>query len=482
MKNGDRPARLRVLIVDDDPVSLKLLEKALEVAGYDVVTAESGEDGRDRMKDETFHAAVVDIRLPGMSGIELLREIKHHDPLIEVVLTTARPDVSTAVAALKEGADDYLQKPLNLAELRHRMNRVMERRFLRGEVTALRNRLGEQLAVKQLRGVSSAIERLRETAAKVAQTNSSVLIEGESGTGKELLAAAIHRLSRRSRAPFIPVNCGAIPENLLESEFFGHVRGAFSGAVSDTLGLFRSADQGTLFLDEVAELPLALQSKFLRVLQEQEVRPVGSSKAYRVDVRIIAATNQNLDAAVEAGTFRADLFYRLNVVRTAIPPLRERPQDIPVLVRHFIRQFNERFGRAVQEATPDAVDLLQAYPFPGNVRELENLIERAYALGATRELSAVDFPALSAATVTPAQVVATIGHGERGERADRDASGRVGTGVSPDRLPTIDEVERELIVRALRRYPSDKDGAARAIGLSPRTMYRRIKAYGLRSA
>jgi len=287
---------------------------------------------------------------------------------------------------------------------------------------------------------------------KVAATDSPVLIAGESGTGKELVAAGIHRLSPRSRGPFIPVNCGAIPADLLESELFGHVRGAFSGAVADTLGLFRSADGGTVFLDEVAELPAPLQVKLLRVLQEKEVRPVGSAKSHAVDVRVIAATNRRLEEAVREGSLRQDLFYRLDVVRVEIPPLRERKADIPALVAHFLHRFNRRFGREVTGIAPAAMAALMAHDFPGNVRELENLLERAYALGVGREITPGDLPPFSARPEAP------------------PAAGE---------LPTLAQAERTLILRALELYGHDKDRAARALGISRRTLYRRLKEYGL---
>jgi len=280
-----------------------------------------------------------------------------------------------------------------------------------------------------------------------------VLVEGESGTGKELVAAAIHRLSARAKGPFIPVNCSAIPRDLLESEFFGHVRGAFSGAVSDALGLFRGADDGTIFLDEIAELPPELQVKLLRVLQEMQVRPVGSTKAFPVDVRVIAATNRNLEQAMKAGIFRQDLFYRLNVIRITLAPLRDRREDMPVLVNHFIRRFNKRFRRDVRGITPDALTTLATYDFPGNVRELENLIERAYAMGTREHITLADLPSLSARpTLTPA--------------------------IDTQSVPTLAEVEKELILRALAVHNNDKEEAARALGISRRTIYRRLKEYG----
>ncbi|MGH7277437.1 MAG: sigma-54-dependent transcriptional regulator, partial [Candidatus Rokuibacteriota bacterium] len=358
----------KVLVVDDEIAILRLLKEALTQWGYEVTTASTVTEALESIRSGLFDAALTDIRMPDMSGLDLLREIKKQDESIEVVIMTGYPTISSAVEALKEGAFDYLSKPLILEELRHLMTRLMERRFLRGEVHSLRARLGEELTVNELIGNSPPMERVKEITGKVAVTDSPVLIEGESGTGKELVAAAIHRLSSRAKRPFIPVNCSAIPADLLESEFFGHVRGAFSGAVADALGLFRGANEGTIFLDEIAELPPALQVKLLRVLQEMQVRPVGSTKAFSVDVRVIAATNRNLEQAMNNGTFRQDLFYRLNVVRVHLPPLRERREDIPAIVNHFLRRFNKRFRRDIRGIAPEALAALSGYDFPGNVR------------------------------------------------------------------------------------------------------------------
>ncbi len=443
----------RILVVDDDEAVRAVLRDSLAAWGYHVTTASDGAEALELIKSELFDATLVDIRMPRMHGLELLREIRRYDVSIPVVMMTGDPTVETAVEALKQGAYDYLQKPLMSEEVRHLMDRLMERRLLSREVHSLRSRLGAELAVKELVGVSPDIERVKDVAAKVAATDSPVLIEGESGTGKEVVAATVHRLSTRNAGPFIPVNCGAIPTDLLESEFFGHVRGAFSGAVADTLGLFRSAHGGTLFLDEVAELPPALQVKLLRVLQDKEIRPVGSTKTYAVDLRVIAATNRPVEEALKDGSLRQDLFYRLNVVKIVLPPLRERKVDIPILLTNCLRQFNQRFGREITGIRPDAIAALATYDFPGNVRELENLIERAYALGARGEITLADLPALPARTEAPA------------------TSGE---------LPTLAQAERELILRALQLYENDRDQAARALGISRRTIYRRLKEYGVR--
>src|SRR5881409_2707499 len=445
----------KILVVDDERSILVLLKEALGQWGYLVTTAASAAEALGILKSELFDALITDIRMPDMSGLELLREVKKQDESIEVVMMTGYPTIASAVQALKEGAYDYLSKPLILDELRHLMARMMERRFLRGEIHSLRARLGEELTVNELIGSSEEMQKVKEVIGKVAAADSPVLIEGESGTGKELVAAAIHRLSGRATGPFIPVNCSAIPENLLESEFFGHVRGAFSGAVSDALGLFRGANEGTIFLDEIAELSPGLQVKLLRVLQEMQVRPVGSTKAYAVDVRVIAATNRDLDRTIADGQLRQDLYYRLNVVRVTLPPLRSRREDIPPLVNHFLRRYNRRFRRDVKGITPDALATLGGYDFPGNVRELENVIERAFAMGAREQIGLADLPVLGNASV-PA--VAS------------PASGSV---------PRLADVEKDLILRALSFYKDDKEAAASALGISRRTIYRRLKEYGM---
>jgi DNA-binding NtrC family response regulator len=462
-------SRRRVLVVDDDRLTLKLLDKALGLAGYEVVQAGSGEQALEAARAGLFDGALVDIRMPGMTGLEVLRELKRLDPAVDVIMTTAHPDVDTAVEALREGAYDYIQKPFNLDELRHRVGRMVERRLLRGEVRSLRTRLGEELPTRELVAVSPSMVRVQEMITRVAATDSPVLIEGESGTGKEVVAAAIHRQSPRCRGPFMPVNCGAIPPDLVESEFFGHLRGAFSGATSDTLGLFRAADRGTIMLDEVTELPKPLQAKLLRVLQEKEVRPVGSTKSYAVDVRVIAATNRRIADAVRDGILREDLLYRLDVVRIALPALRERKADLPALVAHCLRQMNERFGREIRAVSPAAMAALEAYDFPGNIRELENILERAYALGATHEITPDDLPALAGlanrAPAAPA-VAASAPPGPDGEPQGE--------------LPRLAELERELITRALRIHGGDKRRVATALGMSHRTLYRRLREHGIR--
>ena len=443
----------KILVVDDEPALLALLQDALGSWGYQVRHARTGAAALEMLRLELFDAALVDIRMPDMTGLDLLRDIKRQDTSAEVVMMTGYPAISSAIEALREGAYDYLSKPLVLEELRHLMARVLERRFLRGEVSGLRVRLGEELTLHELVGDSPPMRRLKDIIAKVAPTGCPVLIEGESGTGKELVAAAIHRLSPRARGPFIPVNCSAIPADLIESELFGHVRGAFTGAVSDSSGLFRSANDGSLFLDEIVELPTTLQAKLLRVLQDMEVRPVGSSKSIPVDVRVVAATNRDLEQAMAQGALRQDLYYRLDVVRVSLPPLRERREDIPALVHHFIRRFNAKLRRTVRGISPETLAALVTHDFPGNVRELENIVERAFAMGVRDQITLADLP-----TLGRAPVVAIADEGS---------------------VPKLEQVERELIFKALAVFNDDKAAAAEALGISRRTIYRRLREYGV---
>ena len=446
--------RFRILVVDDDELVRLTIEEWLARDGYEVRVAGNGAGALAELEVGIFDAALVDINMPDMTGIEVLEAMKRRDPEIDAVIMTGYPQMDSAVQALRLGAYDYLTKPLEWVSLRLLLRRMVERRYLREEVTTLRSRLADTPLIGELVGVSPSMQRVRDLIARVASGDSAVLIEGESGTGKELVAFAIHRLSGRAKGPFVPVNCAAIPAELVESEIFGHVKGAFSSAVSDARGLFRSADGGTLFLDEIGDLPLTTQPKLLRVLQEKEVRPVGSTQVHHVDVRIVAATNQNLDQLVLSGKFRQDLFFRLNVVRIQTPPLRTMKEDIAHLAMNIVRRLNRHFNRRVQSIAPDAVESLKAYDFPGNVRELENIIERAYALGADTQITLEDLPVLS--------------------------KGAAGAPLSPETASrTLDDLERDLIAQTLRLHNDDKAKAAEALGMSERTLYRRLKKHGL---
>jgi DNA-binding NtrC family response regulator len=443
---------LRVLVVDDEIALCDLLRDALSDWGFDVATALTGADALTILERQLFDVVLLDVWMREMSGLALLGRIKGLAVAPEVVMMTGLPSVDTAVAALKTGAYDYLVKPLVLEELRLLLERISDHRFLRREVDSLRRRLAGRIESPVLVGSSLAMERLRELVRTVAATDSPVIVEGETGTGKETVALAIHWGSARAKAPFIPVHCGAIPANLAESEFFGHVRGAFSGALYDALGLCRSAHGGTLFLKELSELPPTFQSKLLRVLAEGEVQPIGSQTRHAVDVRVIVGSTRQPPGAVAEGRHGVDLLYGLDVVRLAVPPLRERREDLPALVTHFLRRLNHRFGRDITAIRPEALEVLTAYEFPANVRELENMLERAYVMGARQEIRLADISGLT---------------------------GRPAAMSQPGRVPTLAEVERELILRALELYGNDKEAAARALEISPRTIYRRLKEYGI---
>lgn len=435
-----------VLIVDDNNDLLATLQDALQAWGYRVQTAKSGAEALDLARTQVFDIVLCDIFMPEMGGIELLRQMKERDGAIDFVMITAYPDVPTAVETLKQGAYDYLQKPLLLDDLRAVVNRLVERRFLRREVETMRARLGDHVAATELVGTSATMRHVKELIDRIAPTDSPVIIEGESGTGKELVATAIHRRSARQNGPFIPVNCSAIPAELAEEEFFGHVRGAFSGAVVGAQGLFRAADKGTLFLDEITDLPLAMQPKLLRALESGEVRPNGSTTPMVVRVRVIAASNRDIEHAVREGRLRADLFHRLNVARIQLPPLRDRVEDIPALMAHFIRQLNARFTRSVRGLTAEAMAAMTKYEFPGNVRELVNRLEAAYIVGGDEELALSDFATLAS--------------------AQRDA---------PSAIQRLAEMERNAILEAIQACGGDKTKAAHALGISLATLYRRLK-------
>jgi DNA-binding NtrC family response regulator len=447
---------LRILVIDDDELVRAPFGDWLKQEGYDVRLAENGAEALAALESGIFDVAFLDIHMPDMSGIEVLEAMKRRDPEIDAVIVTGYPKMESVIQALRLGAYDFLTKPLDWVSLGLLLQRIVERRYLRNEVTTLRNRLAETPNIGEMVGVSRAMQQLRDLIAKVAPSDSAILIEGESGTGKELVAYAIHRLSGRTKGPFVPVNCAAIPAELMESEIFGHLKGAFSSATSDARGLFRSADGGTLFLDEIGDLPQQMQPKLLRVLQEKEVRPVGSTQTHRVDVRVVAATNQNLEKLVQEGKFRQDLFFRLNVVRIETLPLRTVKEDILPLAMSLVRKLNRRFKRRVQSIAPDAISALAAYDFPGNVRELENIIERAYALGADNQITLQDLPSLSKLVAAPA-VPAPSKNSPR----------------------SLDDLERELIAQTLQIHDDDKAKVAEALGMSERTLYRRLKKHGL---
>jgi len=453
-------AKARLLVVDDEPSMREFLEIFFRKESYDVVSAESAEQALIIAGADEFDVVITDIQMPGKSGIELLRELREISPGSVVIMITAFSTTETAIEAMKQGAYDYVVKPFKVDEIRLVVEKALEKKLLSRENERLRTVLGRQLRTRPLIGNSRVMQRLYDLIAQVSETKANVLIRGESGTGKELVARAIHANSSRSKKPFVAVNCGAIPENLLESELFGHVRGSFTGAVSDKEGLFATAEGGTIFLDEIGDLPLSLQVKMLRVLQERSVRPVGASHDLPIDVRVVAATNLDLQRAVAEGRFREDLFYRLDVIQIPIPSLSERKEDIPLLVHHFIEKFAKELGKNVRGASDDMMDALLAYSFPGNVRELENIIERGVALSRGEYLEVDTLPASITAprTIEPTSTIPP-------------------EGISLDEA--LAGFERGLLLQALERSGGVKKKAAQLLDVSFRSFRYRLEKLGL---
>jgi DNA-binding NtrC family response regulator len=442
----------RVLVVDDEPHVLKTMEAALRAFGYAVAAFARPQDATDAAAADPagYDLAFVDLKMRPMDGMAVLARLRACAPETPVVIVTAHGSIESAVAAVQQGAFHYLQKPFELDELRLVAERALEHRRLRREVTALRARLAEARATGPVITQDAALRETLDLAVSVADSLLPVLLVGESGTGKELVAAMVHAHSPRAAGPFVKVNCAALPESLLESELFGHVRGAFTGALQDRKGRFETAHGGTLLLDEIGEMPTSVQAKLLRVLQSKEFERVGESTPRRVDVRIVAATNQNLEAALREGTFREDLYYRLNGVRLRLPPLRERPGDVPLLVEHFAARAVERNGVPRPEVSPEVLRALRAYRWPGNVRELEHVVERMVVLARG---GAVEVRHLPEELRAPAE-------------------------EQPDGLVSLEELERRHIVRVLAAT-KDYEEAARTLGIDPATLWRKRKRYGL---
>jgi two-component system, NtrC family, response regulator GlrR len=378
----------RILVVDDDQGLLTLMKVRLVSAGYRAIVSGGGEQALAQAQEEVFDMAIVDLKLNGMNGICLLEKLLRLHPHLPVIILTAHGSIASAVEATKKGAYDYLTKPFDPKDLLHRIEKALEVRRLRGEVEQLRTLVRERLHPNNIVASSEKMQHILRQVEQIAVTDSTVCLYGESGTGKELIAKSIHATSRRARGPFVAINCGAIPEGLLENELFGHARGAYTGADRVQRGLLRQADGGTLFLDEIAELSPSLQVKFLRVLQEQEFYPLGAGQPTKVDFRLIAATNQDLWEAVGKGRFREDLFYRVHVIPISLPPLRERREDIPLLAHHFLQRVSRATQKAIEGFSPEALQQLMLYSWPGNVRELANVIERAVVLASDGLLTA----------------------------------------------------------------------------------------------
>jgi two-component system NtrC family response regulator len=452
----DRPVAepFRILVVDDEPTQLDLVAGFLRKQGFDVVAATSGRDAVARFKQEPFDLVLTDQRMPDLSGLDVLHAVRASSPETAVVIMTAYGTIETAVSAVKAGAADYLAKPLNLDELLHRMHQIQDRRRLLTENRELRAALAERHRVEGIIGESGAMQEVLSVVRRVAPSDATVLIRGESGTGKELIAKALHYASPRAAGALVKVNCAALAESLLEAELFGHERGAFTGAVAARKGRFELADGGSLFLDEIGDLPPHVQVKLLRVLQEREFERVGSSRPIKVDVRLLAATHRNLEGLVRDGRFRDDLYYRINVVTIQLPPLRERREDLPLLIDHFLRVFAEKNGKNIRGLTREAREALLRYDYPGNVRELENLIERAVVLTRADVIGLTDLPLTLEAQAA---------------ESERD----------PGLVAAVEGLERRMIREALAKTDGIQTRAAEVLGIGERVLRYKLKKYGL---
>ncbi len=440
-----------ILFVDDDQQILNVVTTYLSRNGYSVDAVSNGLLALEKIKQKEYAAIFTDLIMPEISGLDLLKSVKEASPSTEVIIVTGYGTIESAIEALKRGSYDYLQKPINFERLKILIDRIIEKKNLQLENFLFKRRLKDRYNYDQLVGKSAKMQQIYEVIDRISSGSPTILIRGESGTGKELVANVIHQNSVRKNRPFIPVNCGAIAEGLLESELFGHVKGAFTGAVKDTMGLFKAANGGTIFLDEIAEVQPSLQVKLLRALQERKIRPVGDPRETEVDVRVIAATNKNLEEAIRSKTFREDLYYRLNVISFHMPSLREIKEDIPHLVNHFIKKFSQDSHRVVTRIMPEALDLLIKYDWPGNVRQLENVIERAFALGIDDAIHAEDLPP---------ELRSMHHHNPIGE----------------DNFNLTDN-EKVLITRALRHTKGNKADAAKLLGINLTTVYRKMEKY-----
>ncbi len=455
----------RLLVVDDEPSMREFLEIMLSQEGYQVSTAATGEEGFKIYRTQEFDLILTDVKMPGMSGLDLIREIHSVDPSIPIIAVTAYASADDAIRAVREGAYDYLSKPFQVEDLRIIIRNALETRRLRKENLELKKSFQDRGYFVNIVGKSPQMEEIFGFIEKVAPSKAGVLIIGESGTGKELIAKAIHYYSPRRDKPFITINCTAIPENLLESEMFGHQKGSFTGAISNKPGLVEMAHTGTLFLDEVGEIPLSIQAKLLRFLQEHEFRRVGSTDDKKIDVRIIAATNKKLEKELEKGNFREDLYYRLNVIRIHVPPLREREEDIPLLINHFVKKFAAQQGKNIQKVSSLVMRVLSNYGFPGNVRELENLIERCVTLELSDQLTAEHLPT-------------KLSESSEVSRPSGDFE------IPPDGIDldrALDNMERKLITRAMEITGGNRSRAARLLGISFRSLRYRLVKLGMES-
>jgi DNA-binding NtrC family response regulator len=478
-----------VLVVDDDPTQRRLLQAVLERQGHHAICAEDGEAGLDAVKRGGIDVVMVDMVMPGMDGIETLEAIRAREPELPIIMLTAHGGIETVVRAMRAGAVDFFVKPASPERIAVSIRNALKVRDLTGEVTRLKKTKSGQLGFGDMIAGAPAMRQVVRLGERAAKSNIPILIQGESGVGKELVARSIAASSDRAGRPFVAVNCGAIPENLVESTLFGHEKGAFTGAVSKHLGKFQEADGGTLFLDEIGELPLDMQVKLLRALQEGEVDPVGGKKPVKVDVRIVSATNRDLAEQVKSGAFREDLFYRLNVFPIEVPSLKERREDIPALVRHFITRFNAQEGKQVLDASSDTMNLLANHEWKGNVRQLENAVFRAVVLSDGDYLNAEDFPQISGLTpvlgdepviVSDAVSVPSVDPvGYAGHVSDREDDTPIEFLDEGGHLRTLENIERDLIAFAIENYSGRMAEVARRLGVGRSTLYRKVREYDL---
>jgi two-component system response regulator AtoC len=461
-----RPSHMqyqKILVVDDEESIRYMLKMALEEAGYEVELASDGITALAKLTESVFDCVISDVRMPEMSGLELLKAIQEIRPDLTVIVMSAFGSLDTAIEAMKLGAYDYVSKPFKQDEILLTLKKAEERERLRKENLLLRREVEKKYSFDNIIGKSTKMQEIFRRIEKIAEYKSTVLITGESGTGKELVAKAIHYSSPRRDLPFIAVNCGAIPGELLESELFGHVKGAFTGAIAAKKGLFTEADKGTIFLDEIGDLPLNLQVKLLRVLQEGEIRRVGDTRTFQVDVRVIAATAKDLLEEVQKGNFREDLYYRLNVVPFYLPPLRERREDIPLLVWHFLRKYSAETGKEIKEIAPDAMNALVAYEWKGNVRELENVIERAVVMSEGQIITTEYLP--EGLVKSTSDIILKI------------PESRISIKTTVKEL--VEMAEKELIARALAKTGNNRTRAAELLEISHRALMYKLKEYHL---
>jgi DNA-binding NtrC family response regulator len=462
-----KKSRIKILIIDDDPSLRNMLTIVLKNEGYEVLAVESAITALNKLKKEIFDLIISDIKMPDVSGIELLRKVKSIDKEIPVIMITGFASTNDAVEAMKLGAEDYIIKPFNLDELKIIINKSLYKKDIEKQNIELKSKLTEKERFENIVGKNFKMLKIFELIDTISHTDSTVLISGESGTGKELIARAIHNKSARSLNDFISINCGALPENLLESELFGHIKGAFTDAYKDKQGLFEVANKGTIFLDEIGEMSQPMQVKLLRAIQERKIRRVGSNDEIEIDVRIISATNKDLMESMTKGEFRSDLFYRLNVISIQVPPLRERKDDIPLLMQYFLKKFNNRFNKNIDGFEKEAMDLFTSYSWPGNVRELENFVERAVALESDKFLSINSLPS---------ELIYNIPR-----KYDHEAD--VDTLLSDDNFDFneyIDNTSKKIILKALGLNNSNIKKTAEKLKLSYRSMRYLIDKYKIK--